>query len=100
MTALLLQLAHFLTMASSVLLAVVTLNQRLFARFAASPKAFGILGLALVGVGFDGSEFLDELDHAGVLALAWHGAMWALDVAFMVTVARRLLAVRQIRATL
>ena len=95
MTSLLMHAATFLSTASSILLALVTLNGWLFAKFAASPHAVGILCLALIGVGIDGIDLFGEFGHAGLLSLGWHGLMFALDVGFMVTVCRRLMAVRQ-----
>lgn len=94
MTALL-HIATFLSTASSILLALVTLNHWLFGKFAASPHAYGILALSLIGVCIDGGDLLSELGHSGVLAVGWHGLMFALDVGFIVTVYRRLAAFRQ-----
>ena len=95
MTSFLFHAATVLSTMSSILLALVTLNHWLFAKFAASPHAMGILGLSLIGLGIDGFDLLSELGHSGFIALSWHGLMFALDVGFIVTVYRRLIAVRQ-----
>lgn len=87
-------LTTFLSTASSIVLACVTLNGWLFKVFAASPKAFPILGLSLIGVGIEGVNLFSELGHASPLAVVWHGLMFALDVGFALTVYRRLVLYR------
>ena len=95
MTTIFLQIATLLSTASSILLALVTLNHWLFTKFAASPHAMSILGLSLIGVGIDGFDLFTELGHYGVIAVGWHGLMFALNVGFVITVYRRLIMVRQ-----
>lgn len=95
MTTVLLHIATFLSTASSLLLALVTLTPWLFTKFAASPHALGILGLSLIGVGLDGFDLFTELGHSGIIAFGWHGLMFALDVGFIITVYRRLTVVRK-----
>ena len=97
MTNTLLHMAGNISMAASFLLAVVTLNHRLFARFAASPKAFAILAVATIGVGTDAVDLLNELSRSGLWTLGWHGLMLAMDAGFIITVSRRLIDVRRTR---
>lgn len=87
-------LATYLSTASSIVLACVTLNGWLFKVFAASPKAFPILGLSLIGVGVEGFDLFSELEQASPLAVVWHGLMFALDAGFALTVYRRLVLFR------
>jgi len=95
MLSFLMHIATFASTASSIVLALVTLNRWMFRKFAASPHAMTILGLTLIGVGIDGFDLFTELGRSGIIAIGWHGLMFALDVGFVVTVYRRLLAVRQ-----
>ncbi len=95
MTTTLLEIASFLSTASSMLLALVTLNHWLFTKFAASPHAMGILGLSLFGVGIDGFDLFSEIDHSGIFAIGWHGLMFVLDIGFIITVFLRLRLIRR-----
>ena len=88
----LLHLAGWGADASSVILMLVTLNQRLFRRFAQWPYAWPVVGLACLGVGTEAATWLAHCDQWGWLRLAWESAAVLMDAGFVVTVLVRLRA--------
>ena len=86
-----LQLSHWAADAASMLLMVVTLNHRLFRRFALWPQAWLVLGLAALGVGIEAAAWFAHLDQAGWLGLAWDSLALLLNAGFVIAVFRRLL---------